>query len=121
VVPLTGAPLKSGPDVGDLNAWAIGSGVYLQDAGGCGYQYLAKLQVNRLTKPVTVPGVVRGDSIFVLGVANGQLALQATVACGGGQSALWFNPAKNTATVVLGPPLNGGGVQAAVPYPDPMG
>jgi TolB protein len=118
---LTAAPAVTGPDEGDENAWAIGSAVYLQDAGGCGYQYLARLQPDRLTKPVVVPGVVRGDSVFVLGTANGQLALQATVACGSGESALWFNPSKNTSTVVLGPPLNRGSVQVALPYPDPRG
>jgi len=121
VTPLTASPRSPGPDLGDLNAWAVGSSVYLQDAGGCGYQYLAKLQPDALTKPVVVPGVVRSDSVFVLGVANGKLALQATVACGSGQSALWFDPATNASSVVLGPPLNGGGVQVALPYPDPMG
>lgn len=118
---LTKVPTVASGDEGDENAWSVGSAVYLQDAGGCGYQYLAKLRPDMLTKPVRVPDVVAGDSVFVLGAANGELALQATVACGSGQSALWFNPSKNTSTVVLGPPLNGGGVQVAVPYPDPMG
>jgi len=118
---LTAPPRVTGPDEGDENAWAIGSSVYLQDAGGCGVQYLAQLQPDHLTTPVAVPGVVRADSVFVLGTANGQLALQATVACGSGESALWFNPSKNTSTVVLGPPLNGGGVQVALAYPDPIG
>jgi TolB protein len=119
--PLTATPSASGGDQGDENAWAVGSAVYVQDAGGCGYQYLARLQPDDLTKPVTVPDVVRGDSVFVLGAANDELALEATVACGSGQSALWFNPSKHTSSVVLGPPLNGGGVQVALSYPDPMG
>jgi TolB protein len=118
---LTATPRVTGPDEGDENAWAIGISVYLQDAGGCGYQYLARLQPDHLTTPVAVPGVVRADSVFVLGTANGQLALQATVACGSGESALWFTPSKNTSTVVLGPPLNGGGVQVALLFPDPIG
>jgi TolB protein len=28
-----------------------------------------------------------------------------------------YDPAANTSTVLLGPPLNGGGVIAALPYP----
>jgi hypothetical protein len=116
---LTAPPASPGPDDGDLNAWAVGSAVYVQDAGGCAYTYVARLQPDHLTTPVVVPHVVRGDSVFVVGVLNDELALQATVACGSGESALWFNPTTNTSTVVLGPPLNGGGVQAVVPYPDP--
>jgi TolB protein len=41
------------------------------------------------------------------------------MACGSGVSVLWFDPAANTSTVVLGPPLNGGGVIDALMYPDP--
>jgi hypothetical protein len=121
VATLTRVPAVSSGDEGDENAWKLGTAVYLQDAGGCGYQYLAKLQPDHLTKPVNVPGVVRGDSVFVLGATGDELALEATLACGSGESALWFNPTTNTSTVVLGPPLNGGGVQAGVSYPDPMG
>src|ERR1019366_6126831 len=41
---LTGPPVP--PDTGDLNAWQVGTDVYLQDAGGCGSAYLAKLEPN---------------------------------------------------------------------------
>ena len=118
---LTKVPTVASGDEGDENAWSIGSSIYLQDAGGCGYQYLAKLQPDGRTQAVRVPHVVPGDSQFVLGTAGDELALLATVACGSGQSALWFYPSKHFSTVVLGPPLNGGGVQAALSYPDPMG
>ena len=107
------------PDAGDLNAWAVGGGVYVQDAGGCGELYLAKLQANGATTPVTVRIVVNGESIFVLGATSTELALQATVVCGSGKSALWYNPTTRVASVVLGPPINGGGVTTAISYPDP--
>jgi hypothetical protein len=106
------------PDAGDLGAWKVGHSTYVQDAGGCGYIYLAKLRANGSTTPIAVPHVVAGDSIYVLGEANKKLALQATVACGGGQSALWFNPLSDHSWVVLGPPLNGGGVIAALADPN---
>jgi len=32
---------------------------------------------------------------------------------------MWFNPGQNSTTVVLGPPVNGGGVIAALAYPGP--
>ncbi len=126
-VPISGAPVVDltqppvAPDLGDLNAWQLGNDVYVQSAGGCGTQYLSKLQASGTTLPVTVPGVDTSDSVFVLGTADGQLALQATVACGSGISAMWFDPAADTTHVVLGPPVNGGGVINAVLYPDPKG
>jgi hypothetical protein len=126
-VPVTGAapsPLTAPPappDAGDLDAWQVASTVYVQDAGGCGSAYLARLQPGGTTAPVTVPGVDNADSIHVVGAAGSELALQATISCGGGVGALWFDPAAGTSTVVLGPTVNGGGVIAALGYPDPLG
>jgi hypothetical protein len=53
----------------------------------------------------------------VIGANGGHLRLQATVVCGSGRSLLDYDPAANTSTVLLGPPLSGGGVVAVVPYP----
>jgi hypothetical protein len=47
---------------------------------------------------------------------RGDLDLQAKAGCGGGQSLVDYNPSAGTSTVLLGPPVNGGGVIAAVPY-----
>ena len=57
-------------------------------------------------------------SVHVLGVADGQLQLQATLSCGSGESLLNYDPASGTSTVLLGRDVNGGGVVDAVPYPD---
>ena len=43
--------------------------------------------------------------------------LQATVSCGTGQSLLDYDPAAGTSTVLLGPPVNGGGVIGGLPHP----
>jgi hypothetical protein len=115
--PLTG----QGPDYGDVNAWQLPSGTFVQDAGACGSEYLAKLSaVGGTTTPVSVPDVDPHSSVRVIGVSDssaGHLDLQATASCGGGQSLLDYNPAAGTSTVLLGPPVNGGGVIDAVPYP----
>jgi TolB protein len=116
---LTAKPVP--PDAGDLNAWQTPSGVYLQDAGGCGSVYLAKLQADSTTSPVTVPNVNSADSVDVLGTNGGLIGLQATFSCGPGISALWFDPVADTTTVVLGPPVNGGSVTGAILYPEPNG
>ncbi len=114
-VPLTTAPKP--PDYGDLNAWRVGSRVFVQSAGACGYQFLSELGAAGATHKVNVAGVHNSSSVIVVGAASNRLALQATVACGTGQSLVWFDPVHATSSVVLGPPLNGGGVIDALAYP----
>ena len=112
--PLTG----QGKDLGDTNAWEVPAGAFVQDEGACGSEYLGKLSaVGGTTTPVSVPEAEPHTSIHVVGVNGGHLDLHATVSCGGGKSLIDYDPAANTSTVLLGPPLNGGGVIAALPYP----
>jgi hypothetical protein len=106
----------NGPDYGDLNAWQLPAGTYLQAAGACGVVFLATLNGDGTTSRVSAPEVKSG-SVVVLGVNGGDLDLQARAGCGGGQSLIDYNPAAGTSTVLLGPPVNGGGVINAVPYP----
>jgi TolB protein len=111
------APIDGhGPDYGDLNAWQLPAGTYLQAAGACGVVYLAKLNADGTTARVSVPDVKSG-SVVVLGVNGGDLDLKARAGCGGGQALIDYNLAAGTSTVLLGPPVNGGGVIDAVPYP----
>lgn len=118
--PLTGKnDGTQGQDLGDLNAWQLPAGTFVQAAGGCGFVYLAKLNsADGTTTPVSVPDVEDNHSIRVLGVADGQLQLQATLSCGSGESLLEYDPVSGTSTVLLGEDVNGGGVVDAVPYPD---
>ena len=112
--PLTG----QGQDLGDTNAWQLPAGTFVQDAGACGSEYLAKLNaVGGTTSPVSVPDVAPHSSVQVVGVNGGHLVVQGRASCGGGQALLDYDPAAGTSTVLLGPPLNGGGVITAVPYP----
>ncbi|WP_260739047.1 hypothetical protein [Mycobacterium sp. SMC-2] len=113
---LTAPNTGHGPDYGDLNAWQLPAGTYVQAAGACGVVYLAKLNDDGTTSKVSVPGV-KGDSVVVIGVNGGNLDLKARAGCGGGQALIDYNPATGTSTVLLGPPVNGGGVINAVPYP----
>ncbi|WP_006244405.1 hypothetical protein [Mycolicibacterium tusciae] len=128
LVPLDGAaptPLTfendgtRGQDLADLNAWQLPEGTFVQAAGGCGHVYLATLNhADGTTTPVSVPDVDEQRSVRVLGVADGQLQLQATLSCGSGESLLAYNPASGTSTVLLGSDIKGGGVVDAVTYPD---
>jgi hypothetical protein len=125
LVPIDGSPAtaltavndgQKGPDLRDVSAWQLPAGTFVQAEGACGYQYLAKLNADGTTSTVSVPGVESGRSVIVAGINGSDLDLQATASCGGGQSLVDYNPGTNTSTVLLGPPLNGGGVIKAVPF-----
>ena len=109
-----------GEDLGDRSAWQLPAGTFLQATGGCGYQFLAKLNAtDGTTTKVSVPKVDEHHSVRVLGATDGHLQLQATLSCGSGESLIDYDPAADTSTVLLGGDVNGGGVVDAVPYPDP--
>ncbi|WP_231986255.1 hypothetical protein [Mycobacterium sp. E2479] len=105
-----------GPDYGDLNAWRLPAGTFLQATGACGVVFVAKLNDDGTTSQVSVPGV-KGRSVVVVGVNGGNLDLQARAGCGSGQSLIDYNPSAGTSSVLLGQTVNGGGVVSAVPYP----
>src|SRR5665213_2296886 len=125
-VPISGAAVTTltapavPPDYGDLNAWELGKNVFLQNAGACGSLFLGELQPHGTSEEMTVPDVESGSSVVVVGTDGSRLALRATVACGSGISAMWFNPTENSTSVVLGPPVNGGGVIAALAFPSAL-
>ncbi len=108
---------QGGADLGDQSAWQLPLGTFVQATGACGYRFLAKLNADGTTTPVTVPNVESGSSVLVVGANGDDLLLRATVACGSGQSLLAYHPANNTSTVLLGTPVNGGGVIDALAYP----
>ena len=107
---------NGGRDLGDVNAWQLPAGTFVQALGACGVIYLARLNDDGTTTPVSVPEVGDGKSIQVIGADGAGLDLEAQAACGGGQSLLRYDPASNTSTVLLGPPVNGGGVIDAMPF-----
>jgi hypothetical protein len=105
-----------GGDIDDWVAYQLPSGTFLQSTGACGTIFLSRLTPDMHTTRVDVPGV--SDSIAVAGVTGDKLLLLAKVGCSGTTSLLTYDPAANTSTVLLGPPINGGGVTDARLYPD---
>ncbi len=104
-----------GRDLGDGDAWKLPSGTFLQSAGACGTAFLSKLTPDGHNTRVKIPGV--SDEVVVAGAANDRLVVRGQVACSGTTSLVSYDPAANTSTVLLGPPVNGGGVSQAVLYP----
>jgi TolB protein len=105
-----------GGDIGDRIAWQLPSGTFLQSAGACGTMFLSRLTPDMHTTRVDVPGI-DSSSVVVAGATADKLVLQAKVGCGATTSLLTYDPAANTSTVLLGPPINGGGVTEAMLYP----
>jgi TolB protein len=103
------------------DAWQLSSGTFLNPAGcSGGDRLLARLGNDMQITQVTVPGVDRGQLVFAIGVTADKLLLEAPTDCHEhGMSLLTYDPAANTSTVVLGPPLNGGAVKIAILYPTP--
>lgn len=101
-------------DYGDGIAWQLPSGTFLQSAGACGTMFLSRLTPDGHTTRVDVPGM--GDSVRVAGMSGDKLELLGKVGCGGTTSLVAYDPATNSSSVLLGPPVNGGGVTEAIPY-----
>ena len=57
---------NSGQDLGDVNAWQLPAGTFVQALGACGLIYLAKLNDDGTTTPVSVPEVDERKSVEVM-------------------------------------------------------
>jgi hypothetical protein len=101
-------------DLGDGIAWQLPGGTYLQSAGACGTMFLSRLTPDGHTTRVNVPGL--HDSVRVAGVNGDKLDLLGKVGCGGTDSLVAYDTVTNSSTVLLGPPVNGGGVTEAIPF-----
>lgn len=105
-----------GRDLHDAAAWQLPSGTYLQSLGACGTVFVSKLTADMHTTPVTIP-ILGNSSVGVVGATGDKLIVEGHAGCGPGTSLLAFDPAANTAEVLLGPKVNGGSVQRAIIYP----
>jgi TolB protein len=118
--PLTLTPRRASGDYGDVDAWSLPSGDYVQDLGACGYIYLARVGEGQRTTPVRVPGTAADKSVYVLGAFGAQLALTTAFSCfPGSASLMWYDPATNAVTPLLGPPVNGGSVGTTLLWGEP--
>jgi TolB protein len=102
--------------IGEGLAWELPSGTFLQSAGACGTAFLSRLTPDGHTTRVDVPGM--SDSVFVTGATTDKLVLEGHLDCGGGTALVSYDPAANTSTVLLGPPVNVGGVKETILFPE---
>jgi TolB protein len=81
----------SGRDLGDIAAWRLSSGLYLQSLGACGTLEINKQAANGSVTAVNVPGTFNTHNAIL--TANGpRLLIDPSDACQGGSGLLWFNP-----------------------------
>ena len=112
---LTQQRTGKGPDMGDIDAWQLPSGLYLQALSGCGVIYIAKQASDGSATTVNVPQTTGNDNQIV--TANGdKLLVRAQTSCAASTSLLWFTPATNAVQMLIRAPSGIEGVIAAVPY-----
>ena len=111
---LTPPRKASSGDLGDLDAWHLASGLYLQSAGPCGVLQIFKQRSDGSIRLVTVPNTV-GDN-HVLTAFGSRLLIQAPTSCQGSNSLLWFNPQTRAEQWLIRAPANVTGVAAAIPF-----
>jgi hypothetical protein len=121
LIPASGArpraftPVRSGPsfDLGDLNAWQLPGGLYLDAAQGCGAGTIGRQPARGPEQQVQVPGAV---SEVIVNATRTQLEVERFGGCVAGTSMVWFNPATRAVRVTLGTHGSEYGVGSAVPY-----
>jgi hypothetical protein len=112
---LTAQRNGKGPDLGDIGAWQLPGGVYLQALAGCGVIFIAKQASNGLASAVNVPQTTGNDNQIVTAVGS-RLLVRAQTSCEESTSLLWFTPATNAVQMLISAPPGTQGVTAAVPY-----
>ena len=113
-VALTPRRSASSRDLGDLDAWTLSSGLYLQAAGPCGVLQIFKQARDGSIKLVTVPHT-EGDNA-VLTATGSRLLVQAPTSCVGSNSLLWYNPGTHAEQWLIRAPSKVIGVENAVPF-----
>jgi len=101
-------------DFGDLDAWRLPSGLYLQAAGACGVLHIYRQARNGSIKLVIPPHTT--DDNRVLTARGSRLLVQAPTDCVGSVSLLWYNPATQAEQWLIRPPAHVIGVTVAIPF-----
>lgn len=109
----------SGPDLGDIGAWTLTSGLYLQSVGACGTLELNRQAANGSVAAVTVPGTPNTHNLIVTALGP-RLLVDAGSGCGAGNSLLWYNPGSRAEQWLLKAPADATGVLAVDPYYSPQ-
>ena len=111
---LTPPRAASSRDLGDLDAWSLAGGLYLQSAGPCGVLQIFRQASGGAITLVSVPHTV-GDN-HVLTVDGARMLVQAPTSCTGSVSLLWFDPATHAEQWLVRAPASATGAAIAIPF-----
>lgn len=114
-MPLTPQHSAADGDYGDIGAWQLKSGLYLQSLGACGTLVLNKENKNGTVSKVNVPGTTNDNTVVVTALGQ-RLLISALTECPGSNSLLWFNPGTNAEQWLFRAPGQAFGVLGVVPY-----
>lgn len=122
LVPVNGArptaltPQRSGSsrDLGDMDAWQISGGMYLQAAGPCGTVQIFRQASNGSITLISPAGTTGND--LIMAVSGSRMLLDAQTGCPGSVSLLWYNPRTKAEQWLLHTPSNQIGVMSTIPY-----
>jgi hypothetical protein len=106
-------------DLGDIGAWRLPSGLYLQALGPCGTVQIFRQLASGAIKLVSIPGA-DGNNNRILTARGARLLVRAQTGCPGSESLLWFNPSTRHVQMLLKAPKNDAGVIGAIPYGEPV-
>jgi hypothetical protein len=96
-------------DLGDLDAWPLPSGLYVQAAGACGTLQIFRQAASGAITLVSVPHTAGNNQILT--AYGSQLLIQAPTSCEMGASLLWFNPSTRHVHMLFD-----AGIIGAAPY-----
>jgi hypothetical protein len=105
----------AGPDLGDIGAWQLPSGTYLQALGACATLQIFRQAANGSITPV-VPAHTAGQDNRIVTALGTRLLLNAQTACPGSESLLWYNPAAKAEQWLLRAPAGAAGVIGVLAY-----
>jgi hypothetical protein len=101
-------------DFGDLDAWQLPSGLYLQAAGACGVLHIYRQARNGSIKLIIPPHTTDDDR--VLTARGSRLLIQAPTDCTGSNSLLWYDPGTRAEQWLIRPKGNVIGAANAIPF-----
>lgn len=100
---------------GDVGAWRLQSGLYLQALGACGTVFIARQAPDGSLTVVNIPGA-KGNNNSIVTAYGPKLLVQAQTGCPGSNSLLWFNPGTRAVQMLLKAPEDVIGAFDEVPY-----
>jgi TolB protein len=102
-------------DLGDLDAWPLPSGLYLQAASACGtlqiFRQAASGSITKITPPHTT-----GNNNVIVTTSGSRMLVHAETSCPGSESLLWFDPHTQAEQWLFKTPASQSGVVAVVPF-----